>query len=213
MTRISMAGAGGILLDARYNAFDMDIQEHIWSVARDLIKYPEISQVIPGVNNLLVTFDVINHEAITVEKIIRDTWESSINGSFPKREVIIPVTYGGEFEEDLTFVANFANLTEDEVIALHSESVYRVAAIGSMPGFAYLTGLDVRLAVPRRASPRVKVKQGAVCIGGGQAGILPCSAPTGWHILGWTDEILFDASRHSPCLFQLGDFVRFRRIG
>lgn len=213
MTRISMAGAGGILLDARDNAFNMDIQEHIWSVARDLIKYPEISQVIPGVNNLLVTFDVINHEAITVEKIIRDTWESSINGSFPKREVIIPVTYGGEFEEDLTFVANFANLTEDEVIVLHSESVYRVAAIGSMPGFAYLTGLDVRLAVPRRASPRVKVKQGAVCIGGGQAGILPCSAPTGWHILGWTDEILFDASRHSPCLFQLGDFVRFRRIG
>ena len=78
-----------------------------------------------------------------------------------------------------------------------------------MPGFVYLSGLDPSLARPRRASPRAHVPEGAVMIGGAQAGIMPCTAPSGWHILGMTDVKLFDAYRAEPAAFRPGDRIRF----
>ncbi|AQS85812.1 MAG: 5-oxoprolinase subunit PxpB [Acetobacter aceti] len=213
MIRISIAGTGALLLDAAHGSFDQYVQERVWSVARCLATQPDILQALPGVNNLLVMFNVIEQDAVTIERRLRALWDDTFPESLPVRTIEIPVTYGGTVGEDLSEIAYFANLTEEEVIAIHVGGEYRVAAIGAMPGFPYLTGLDSRLAIPRRASPRVSVERGAVSIGGGQAGIMPCTSPTGWHILGKTDEILFDTHRAEPCLFRLGDRVRFRRIG
>ena len=78
-----------------------------------------------------------------------------------------------------------------------------------MPGFPYLSGLDPRLACPRRASPRLRVVEGAVIIGGAQAGIMPQTAPSGWHIIGHAELRLFDPLADPPTLFRPGDTVRF----
>ncbi|OUJ15980.1 5-oxoprolinase subunit PxpB [Acetobacter sp. DsW_063] len=213
MIRISCAGAGALLLDAAHGAFNDSVQERIWAVARRMAALPEILQAVPGVNNLLIVFDAVQYDPATLEHSLRAVWKDTLVDASPAREIVLPVTYGGTFGEDIPVVARFAGLTEEEVIAAHVSGEYRVAAIGAMPGFAYLTGLDPRLAIPRRASPRVSVEQGAVSIGGGQAGVMPCTSPTGWHILGKTEEILFDAHRPEPCLFRLGDRVKFRRVG
>src|SRR4029453_12254575 len=58
----------------------------------------------------------------------------------------IPVCYGAEFGEDLEAVARIHGLTPEDVITLHSAPLYRVQVLGFAPGFAYLAGLDGRIA-------------------------------------------------------------------
>lgn len=125
------------------------------------------------------------------------------------RTVDIPVDYSGE---DLEEVARHAGLSVGETVDIHSKADYVVAMIGFRPGFPYLLGLDPRLSMPRRSTPRVRVPKGAVAIGGQQTGIYPGESPGGWHIIGYTVEELFDVNRNPPNLVQVGDTVRFRPL-
>ncbi len=121
----------------------------------------------------------------------------------------VPVCYGGAFGEDLESLAAARGLTADEVIALHSEPLYRVQMLGFAPGFAYLAGLDPRLATPRRASPRTNVPAGSVGIGGELTGVYPLDLPGGWQLIGRSPVRLFDPSTEPPTPFSMGDRVRF----
>lgn len=125
------------------------------------------------------------------------------------RQVTIPVRYGGEFGEDLAEVAALTGMDPQEVIARHAAGRYRVHMLGFTPGFAYLGGLDPALAVPRRATPRLRVPAGSVGLAGIQTGIYPCESPGGWRLIGRTSRTLFDPSAAEPCLLQPGDEVRF----
>lgn len=124
----------------------------------------------------------------------------------------IPVLYGGEHGPDLADVAAHAGLDEPAAIALHAGPEYRVAMLGFAPGFPYLLGLDARLAMPRRDTPRLRVAAGSVAIGGAQTGLYPREGPGGWRIVGRTPLALFDPARPAPCLLAPGQPVRFRAI-
>lgn len=129
------------------------------------------------------------------------------------REVVVPVCYGGEQGPDIDAVATHAKLSSAEVIRLHSKAAYRVAAVGFSPGFPYLLGLPERLAMPRRATPRVQVPAGSVGIGGVQTGVYPTATPGGWSIIGRTPIRLFRPENETePVRLQAGDKVRFQAI-
>ena len=87
-----------------------------------------------------------------------------------------------------------------------------VGAIGFAPGFAYLGELDARLALPRRATPRVAVPAGSLAIAERQTAIYPQASPGGWHLLGLCPWAFFDVRRTPPCPLVLGDRVRFVAI-
>lgn len=127
----------------------------------------------------------------------------------PGPTVEIPVAYGGDGGPDLLAVAAACALDPEDLVALHAAPLYRVELIGFLPGFAYLSGLDPRLVLPRRARPRPRVPAGSVAIAGNQAGIYPSESPGGWHLLGTTSAVLFDPYADSPCLLRAGDRVRF----
>lgn len=114
-------------------------------------------------------------------------------------------TYDGM---DLDDVARTTGLSRDEVIEIHSSAEYIVEVIGFAPGFAYLTGLDVRLQIPRRATPRPRVAGGSIGIAGEYTGIYPFDSPGGWHIIGSVGGSLFD---QNGAVLEIGDRVRFRR--
>ena len=118
----------------------------------------------------------------------------------------VPVRYDGP---DVEHVAAVNGLTEDEVIELHSSGSYVVAAIGFMPNFGYLWGLDPKLATPRRASPRPRVAAGAVGIAGEQTGIYPQSSPGGWQLIGHVEEQVCEAVCQR---MKIGDLVEFQTI-
>ena len=128
------------------------------------------------------------------------------------REVEVPVCYDDEFGPDLDEVAKKAGLAKKDIPSLHSSAEYRVLMIGFAPGHAYMGGLDARLAVPRRASPRASVPAGSVAIANLQAVVYPYAISGGWSVIGRTPLTVFDAGRSRPSLFSPGDRVRFVAI-
>ena len=124
-------------------------------------------------------------------------------------ELDIPVCYGGDFGPDLEALAQVHGMTGDAVIALHSAPLYRVQMLGFAPGFAYLAGLDERIATPRRPNPRTRVPAGSVAVGGVLTGVYPFDLPGGWHLLGCSPLRFFDPERERPSLLVAGDRVRF----
>jgi len=121
-------------------------------------------------------------------------------------QVEILVHYGGP---DLDDVAELTGLSRHEVVAAHTQTPWLVAFAGFAPGFAYLTGGDSRLQVPRRSEPRTSVPAGSVGLAGEFSAVYPRSSPGGWQLLGHTDAILWDVDRAPPALLQPGSVVRF----
>jgi antagonist of KipI len=125
----------------------------------------------------------------------------------------IPVHYGGQGGPDLNEACHLSGLERERFIHLHTTPDYLVTAVGFTPGFAYLGGLDPRLCLPRRATPRTSVPAGSVGIGGPQTGVYPSVSPGGWQIIGHTTTRFFDPTAPSPALCAVGDRVRFVASG
>lgn len=206
--RLSFEGPDALLIDGAQGAFSDAVQEKIWSLADSLRAFPGMIETVPGMNNLLLVFDPFVTDADQLQADILAGWNAA--GAVRKGVIRdVPVRYGGEDGPDLEDFARAKRLSIDEVIARHAAPLYSVAAVGAMPGFVYLSGLDPQLAAPRLSNPRDGVPVGSVIVGGAQAGIMPVTAPSGWHILGRTDLGLFDATRERPALFAPGDRLRF----
>jgi len=124
----------------------------------------------------------------------------------------IPVCYDGGFALDLEDISVQSKLSKTEIIALHSTSLYTVYFIGFLPGFLYLGGLDERLYFPRKSSPRLNVKKGAVAIGGTQTGVYPNESPGGWNIIGNSPISFFNVSKKVPCFAKPGDKIQFYAV-
>jgi KipI family sensor histidine kinase inhibitor len=204
-----MAGTGALLLDCAEGVFSQDRQRVIWAIAKTARQIPGVRECVPGMNNLMVVFDPLTSDPDEIEAALQRMWREISPAEGVGRQWTIPVQYGGAGGEDLAAVSEHAGLTIDEFVRRHSEATYSVAAVGAMAGFPYLSGLDPRLACPRRANPRLRVEEGAVIIGGTQASIMPCAAPSGWHIIGKASFPLFDPYADPPAKLQSGDTVRF----
>jgi len=125
------------------------------------------------------------------------------------RLVEVPVCYDDAFGPDLAEVAAACGLSREQVIELHGASPHIVYMLGFAPGFPYLGGLDSRLAMPRRATPRTRIPAGTVAIAREQTAIYSLETPGGWNLIGRTPLKLFTPQASPPCLLQLGDRVRF----
>lgn len=209
-----MAGTGALLLDGVGTAgFDHDIQKRVWAAAAALRGLDWVGEAVPGMNNLLVTFDPLTIDFEDAAAACTEVWSGADPADPESRCYEIPLVYGGPGCEDLAELAVRSGLTVDEVVHRHSSSLYWVGAIGSMPGYPYLSGLHPSLAWERRPSPRAQVSEGSVMIGGVQAGIMPRTAPSGWRVIGRTPMRLFDPASSTPCLLRPGDTVRFTVTG
>lgn len=121
----------------------------------------------------------------------------------------IPVCYSSEFGPDLGAVAIAHRITVNELIALHSDPIYRLHFFGFLPGFPYLNGLPEKLHTPRKSVPDRIVDAGSVAIGGKQTGIYPQESPGGWHVIGRSPIKLFDLERTPPVFASPGDRWKF----
>lgn len=173
-----------------------------------------IIDIVPAAQTVLV---VVDPQALGVRALnglltrlqLSPVAAAAPGGTVDTTVVTIDVRYDGL---DLGAVASLCGLSERDLIRLHAGALYRSAFCGFAPGFAYLTGLDPRLAVPRLASPRPRVPAGSVAIAAGYTGIYPRDMPGGWNLLGRTDAVLWDLTRSEPALLSPGTLVRFRAI-
>ncbi|WP_323745978.1 5-oxoprolinase subunit PxpB [Diaphorobacter caeni] len=205
-------GISGLLLDVAGATYNERSQQRIWALASRLRSSESplsVEEVVPGVNNLLVVFDPLAIHPEAVRAHLLEAWHTSQPDEEIGREISIPVTYGGDVGEDLPSLAESAGLSVAQYVQRHSDALYTVTSLGAMPGFCYMAGLPGELAAPRRSVPRQRLAAGAVVVGGALAGVMPCTAPSGWHALGHTELALFDVNRSTPCLLAPGDRVRF----
>jgi 5-oxoprolinase (ATP-hydrolysing) subunit B len=187
----------------------LESQKRIWRLTQRLPDYPEVLEAIPGMNNITVVLRNPQSLALDAIERLQRWWEESEILEPDSRQIDIPVVYGGALGPDLPMVAGHSGLTPKQVVELHASQDYVVWFLGFQPGFAYLGGLPPKLAMPRRAEPRLQVPAGSVGIGGQHTGIYPLNTPGGWQLIGHTSLAMFDASRPEPVLLRPGDTVRF----
>jgi 5-oxoprolinase (ATP-hydrolysing) subunit B len=178
----------------------------VLALAAAIGQLPGVEEVVPAARSLLVCFDPL----ITTSQTLRRALEAGTDAApatEPGDPIELLVRYDGA---DLHAVADEVQLSVDAVIARHAAGDYTVAFCGFAPGFAYLSGLDPALHVPRLTEPRTAVPPGSVGIGGAFTGVYPRSSPGGWRLLGRTDAPLWDPGRTPPALLTPGRPVRFR---
>jgi len=208
-------------LDRRIDA-DVNARVHALAARIEAARPAWLREVVPAYASLAVFLDDDAEAADTDDRLqAADHWLRTLldgpDAACPApggdaTPFDIPVCHAPAFAPDLDALAAHADLSPQEVVARHCAGDYRVAMVGFAPGFPYLLGLDPRLAMPRRASPRTRVPAGSVAIGGAQTGIYPRESPGGWHLIGRTPLALFDATREAPCLLAAGQRVRFVAI-
>ncbi len=144
-----------------------------------------------------------------VEKLVQDPFVENTEAG----EIwTLPVCYEGEYAPDLDEVAQRSKLSVNEVIQLHSSTVYDILFIGFLPGFPFLAELPEILRFPRRTSPRLRVPAGSVAIANDQTAIYPWESPGGWHLLGRCPVPLFNSTWAEPSLLTPGGQVSFEAV-
>lgn len=167
---------------------------------------PAFASLLINYNPQVVSYGTLHHRLEEILRMDIGTQETV------RRVFEIPVLYGGEYGPDLPSIASHAGLSEEEVIAIHSEPEYLIYMLGFLPGFCYLGGLDERIHTPRLANPRVSIPAGSVGIGGSQTGIYPMNSPGGWQLMGMTPVKTYDPEREIPILVNAGDMIHFYPI-
>ncbi len=179
------------------------------------LNHPGIISIVSTYRSLLVKYDPLRIGIRELTELLEKVMSDLNTNQSPELKPLIyeiPVAYGGEFGPDLDFVAQYNNLTPDEVIRIHTEPLYRIYMIGFIMGFAYLGGMSEKIATPRLEKPRTEIKAGSVGIADKQTGIYPISSPGGWRIIGRTPVKLYDPLREKPILFEAGNYIKFVNI-
>lgn len=184
---------------------------------------PGVRELVPAARTLLVEFDPQQTSADALRTAVATAAHQAHaraqahaaathrvseppSGVEGQVEVEVPVRYDGE---DLAEVARLTGMSPHDVVRRHCGATYTSAFCGFAPGFAYLTGLDPALVVPRRPSPRQAVPAGAVAIADGFTAVYPRRSPGGWRLLGRTALPVWDLDRDPPALLAPGVRVRF----
>jgi KipI family sensor histidine kinase inhibitor len=178
---------------------------------------PWIRDVVPAFASLAIHLHLpalARRDAIALVTALVDT---CMRDQTPKtadavRELTVPVCYDQAVGLDLAEVAERIRLSPAEIAERHAASPLRVLMIGFAPGHPYLGGLDPKLSVPRRATPRSRVPTGSIAIANQQCVVYPYEISGGWNVIGRTPLRVFDAAREQPSLFLPGDAVRFVAI-
>jgi inhibitor of KinA len=177
-------------------------------------RLPWIRDVIPALCGIAVHFDPDHPE---LPDSVVDSFRALLEESFKKagkyeragRLVELPVCYDAEFGLDLEALGKNLSLSATQIVERHTANEHFVLMVGFSPGQPYIGGLDSRLALPRRATPRTRVPAGSVGIANAQTCVYSYETPGGWHVLGRTPLALFEPGRNPPSLFAPGDRVRF----
>ncbi|MGM0481860.1 MAG: 5-oxoprolinase subunit PxpB [Pseudomonadota bacterium] len=170
--------------------------------------------LVPAYSSLMIYYDVTR----TDEACLRQDLQAYLNRTEPLAEQdpgqlhTIDVYYGEPVGPDMHRVMQHNQLSREQVVGLHTESRFRVYALGFAPGFAYMGTLPEGLVTPRLERPREKIPAGSVAIAEQQTSIYPLSSPGGWNIIGRTAEPLYQPEKGIISSLNVGDSVQFCAI-
>ncbi|WP_440064653.1 5-oxoprolinase subunit B family protein [Streptosporangium sp. OZ121] len=173
---------------------------------------PGVVEIVPGPVTVLVTAPGADPARLREElsRLLDTASAADATVAADALEVVLPVVYDGA---DLDDVAALSGLSPGEVVERHTGRELVVGWLGFAPGFAYLTGLDPALHVPRLDTPRTSVPAGAVAVAGPYSAVYPSASPGGWRLLGRSATAVWDVAAEPPALLTPGTRVRFLAVG
>ena len=161
---------------------------------------------------LMIYYDPMIIESSDIEEAIRKINADEYQTPLKKKRIIeIPVCYDDEFGLDLNRYYE-EGLTIEQIQTLHTEREYYVYMIGFLPGFPYLNGVNDKLKMPRKETPRTRIPKGSVGIAGSQTGFYPTSSPGGWNIIGRTPLNIGIEDNTLNVPYRAGDYIKFKPI-
>lgn len=188
-----------------------NLSEIIGGVTRSLsIKLSHDSMgITPSFASILVEYYPHRISFEHLSSIVNDVLSQPITSSACTTSTLeLPVYYHLSVGPDLaTYHDN--GMSTSEVISLHSSTTYSVAAIGFAPGFAFLSGLDEKLVLSRKRTPRVSLPKGSVGIAERHTAVYPDKSPGGWNIIGNCPISLYDPQQDPMIPFSIGANVKF----
>ena len=183
------------------------------SIARTLRRTGEWIDVVPGKEIVAVRFDPSSlHPSEAIRKI--EDWLSRFEAEADtqKAAITLHLDISADSAPDLSELAAKNGISEQDLVQKVIKSNLTVDMLGFTPGFAYIDGVDRTINAERLATPRQRVKTGAVGLVTGQLGFYGLSGPGGWPIIGRLKETLFDPARAEPFLLQEGQSVRLHIV-
>ena len=218
--RISSLGDDCVTVDFG-NEISIDVNSKAIALAArlNMDRFEGFIEAVPAYSSVSVFFKLAEvrrsaHELETalasVTRCIDRALENLSDALTSKGRIVeIAVDFGAQAALDLEHVAEFARMSQRDVVELFTSKTYRVYMLGFLPGFTYMGEVDERIAIARRETPRTSVPKGSVGIAGRQTGIYPSQSPGGWQIIGRTNAEMFSLDREPNSLLQPGDEVRF----
>jgi len=177
-----------------------------------------VIETFPGWRSMLVHYNSLETPTgRLIEEIKKIVEEIPEVRETPSRLIELPVKYGGKYAPDLDFIAKENNLSSEEVIRIHSETIHWVGMVGFTPGSPQLMQLDppVLLSVRKYLSPRLYTPKGTIALGGSITAIYPVVSPGGYQMMGLTPVPIYDryqsleAFDSTPVLLRIGDRIKF----
>jgi inhibitor of KinA len=193
---------------------DPDVNARVMALdaALDAEKVTGVVELVPTYRSLMIHYDPLVLPRAALIARIEGLAAALRTEAKPRTRWVLPVCYDGECGEDVGVIADWAKLTPEQVIALHSSAIYRVYMYGFAPGWCYLGGLPKELGISRRATPRPPIPPNTIIIAGGLSLVATNSMPTGWWLIGRTAERMMRLDRDPVFLAEPGDELRFERV-
>lgn len=148
----------------------------------------------------------------------------------PSRKMTIPALYDDPWSREcaeafgvrnnMEYIAEFNNMTPEQVIAAHTASDYWVTGVGFVPGafMSYAMDPRQRIGAPLYRTPRSWTPARLLNFGGTTSTIYPIRVPGGGQLFGRTPINIFEPQQENaifadgPVLAKAGDRHRYRAI-
>ena len=132
----------------------------------------------------------------------------------------IPICFDDSFEDDVLKVYDGDLKLTRKFKESFLKNKFTLMYYGFLPGFAYFSGLDPKLYLPRKKIPSSKINEGTVAIGGEYVGVYPQNSPGGWNCIGncpiplvdFASDLKININVFDQVIFEEIDFENYKKI-
>tara|TARA_A100001011_G_scaffold206699_1_gene214865 strand:- start:1096 stop:1791 length:696 start_codon:yes stop_codon:yes gene_type:complete len=176
-----------------------------------LKKNSKIIEVVATDNSMtLFLKETIEHDKIL--DIINQSINSNKKNDNKSKTFYLPICFDDSFQDDiLNHYEGDLKLTR-KFKESFLKNKFTLEYYGFLPGFAYFSGLESKLHLPRKKIPSSKIGKGTVAIGGEYVGIYPQDSPGGWNCIGNCPIPLVDFAYNLKININVFDQVIFEEI-
>ena len=211
-----------IALNFRILALDLTIRAH---------PPKGIVETNPQVRTLGIVYNPLATTRGNIIAGLKEMIDSTDNvEQLPSRKMTIPAFYDDPWSREcaeafgvrnnMEYIAEFNNMTTQQVIEAHTACDYWVTGVGFVPGafMSYAMDPRQRIGAPLYRTPRSWTHARLLNFGGTTSTIYPIRVPGGGQLFGRTPINIFEPQQknaifmHGPVLAKAGDRHRYRAI-